>query len=216
MVERAVCVADIGCDHGFVPIYMVENGICERAIAMDVRSGPLGKATDNVSRAGLSDRIELRLSDGADKLNVGEADAITICGMGGALIRSIMEAKPEVFRGADRLVLGPQSEIYDFRRFLLESGYDINDEQVVFEEEKYYFLIKSQYIGMPQCYNEAELNYGRHPLMRRDETLKGYILKERQLALRVLDGLPDKSIPAGVKNLNRIRFIDNVLGDYYG
>ena len=91
MVSLGGTVADIGCDHGYLSIYLLESGKKDRAIAMDVRSGPLSSAEDNVKNAGLSDKVRLRLSDGLEKLGLGEADTVVIAGMGGPLMEEILQ-----------------------------------------------------------------------------------------------------------------------------
>lgn len=93
LVKKNGVVADIGTDHGYLPIYLISAGISSKVIAMDVREKPLERAAMHIKEADLSEKIEVRLSDGLDKLEEKEADTITICGMGGRLIKrfSIME-----------------------------------------------------------------------------------------------------------------------------
>ncbi|MCR5157462.1 MAG: class I SAM-dependent methyltransferase [Butyrivibrio sp.] len=135
-------VADVGCDHGYVSIYLVQSGIAETALAMDVRRGPLAIATGNVEAFGLKDRIETRLSDGLEKLEPGEADALVVAGMGGKLMISILEKKSLFDLGIKYAVLQPQSDIDEFRQFLRDNGFTVVDENIVLEDGKYYFPIK--------------------------------------------------------------------------
>ena len=90
MVSKGNVLADIGCDHGFVSIYLLENGICPKVIAMDVNEGPLLRAGEHIKERGLSPYIDVRLSDGMEKLLLGEADSILIAGMGGRLVIKIL------------------------------------------------------------------------------------------------------------------------------
>lgn len=136
--------ADIGTDHGYVPVYLVENGIVDAAIAMDLRKGPLARAQETVNGAGLSDRIELRISDGLEKLKPGEADTAVIAGMGGMLICRILTAHPATTASLKELVLEPQSEVDKVRRLLSEIGFAITDERMIFEDGKYYPIIKAE------------------------------------------------------------------------
>lgn len=136
--------ADIGTDHGYVPVYLVENRIVSSAIAMDLRKGPLARAQETVNGAGLSDRIELRLSDGLEKLKPGEADTAVIAGMGGMLICRILTAHPATTASLKELVLEPQSEVDRVRRLLSEIGFAITDERMIFEDGKYYPIIKAE------------------------------------------------------------------------
>ena len=91
MVDKTDSVADVGTDHGYVPIYLVENNIVSKAIAMDINQGPLTRADENIKRKGLDNRITTRLSDGVRELKPGETDAIVVAGMGGQLIIKILE-----------------------------------------------------------------------------------------------------------------------------
>jgi len=135
-------VADVGCDHGYVSIYLVTHGIAKYCIAMDVRSGPLSGARENISGYGLSDDITTRLSDGLKELGSEEADALVIAGMGGNLMRRIIEDGRPKELGIKIAILQPQSDIMEFRQFLRDSGYIIVDEKVIEEDGKFYFPIK--------------------------------------------------------------------------
>ena len=136
------CVTDVGCDHGYVSMYLVQSGIAKRAIAMDVRKGPLAMAAGNIESMGLSGSIETRLSDGLAQLNPGEADSLVIAGMGGKLMISILEKKSLLDLGIRSAVLQPQSDIDEFRQFLRDNGFEIVDERIVLEDGKYYFPMR--------------------------------------------------------------------------
>ena len=103
------CIADIGTDHGYIPIYMVEQHLAKRAIAMDVNKGPLERAQKNIQAYGMEDKIVTRLSDGAAALKRGEADGVIIAGMGGLLTIRILEAGEKNLKTVQTLVLQPQS-----------------------------------------------------------------------------------------------------------
>ncbi len=174
--------ADIGTDHGYVPVYLVENGIVTSAIAMDVRKGPLARAQETVTGAGLSDRIELRLSDGFEKLKPGEADTAVIAGMGGMLICHILTAHPETTASLKELVLEPQSEVDKVRRLLSEIGFTITDERMIFEEGKYYPIIKAEKRpSSPAALGEMEEYFGPVLLQRRDPILRKYLAWQIQV-----------------------------------
>ena len=115
-------LADVGTDHGYVPIYLMQSKRIVFAVASDVRPGPLARAKQNIEEAGLSDYIEVRLSDGLAALKKGEADTILIAGMGGPLMERILQERLETACAAAELILQPQSEIPAFRRFLAKAG----------------------------------------------------------------------------------------------
>ena len=145
LLGNANVIADIGCDHGYLPIYLLESGAYSSAIAMDVNEGPLRKARENIRLHNLSERIDIRLSDGVSKLNVGEADSISICGMGGNVMMHIFDCGETVLKSTPVIVIQPQSEYALLRKYLLENGYVFDDEDIVLEDGKYYFAWKLHY-----------------------------------------------------------------------
>ena len=136
-------VADVGTDHGYVPIYLVERGLCPGAIAMDVNEGPLARAEEHIRAEGLSDRIQTRKSDGLAALAPEETDAVVIAGMGGALMCRILQDASAFLEAGRELILQPQSEWFKVRRLLSASGYRIIQEWFLEEEGKYYVVIKA-------------------------------------------------------------------------
>ena len=147
MVTPGTVITDVGCDHGFVSVYLVQKGISPRVIAMDVRSGPLEHAREHIREYGLEDRIETRLSDGLHSLKTGEAAGMICAGMGGPLMEKILTEGREQAKEFRELILQPQSEIPHFRAFLMEEGYLLLDENIIYEEGKYYFMMKVRWLG---------------------------------------------------------------------
>lgn len=135
--------ADIGCDHAYLSIYLIKNNIVPSVIAMDVNKGPLLHARQNIIKYCTEGKIELRLSDGLTKLAPLEADTIVIAGMGGELMKSILQRGLPCVKAAKELVLQPQSEIYKVRRMLKNIGFKIIYENMCIDEEKYYVVIKA-------------------------------------------------------------------------
>ncbi len=148
LVPAGMTACDIGCDHGFVAIYLVEKGICPRVVAMDVNKGPLLRAREHIENAGLSPYIETRLSDGLEKLKPGEADCMIAAGMGGRLTVKILSDHPEKRKSLRFLVLQPQSEVAYVRRFLRENGYVIRKEDVVLEDGKFYQMMAAEAVPL--------------------------------------------------------------------
>ena len=129
LVSKGHRLADIGTDHGYIPIYLCQTGIIPSAIAMDIGKGPLQQATAHIKQQGLSSRIRTRLSDGLTALQPGEADTILIAGMGGGLV-------------SEELILQPQSEIAQVRAYLRTHGFRILEEEMILEDGKYYPMMK--------------------------------------------------------------------------
>lgn len=141
MVTTGSLVADVGCDHGFLSIYLVQKGISPGVIAMDVKKGPLAAAGEHVAAHGLGAYIETRLSDGLKELRPGEVDTVVCAGMGGRLMKRILTESQDKVMLLKELVLQPQSELQEFREFLRNAGFSITDEDMVEEDGKYYFAM---------------------------------------------------------------------------
>ena len=144
LVPKGVTACDIGCDHGFVAICLVERKICPNVIAMDVNQGPLLRAREHIEGAGLSAYIETRLSDGLEKLVPGEAECMIAAGMGGRLTVKILSDYPEKRKSLRYLVLQPQSELAFVRKYLRENGFVIRKEDMVFEDGKFYPMMLAE------------------------------------------------------------------------
>jgi len=142
LVSKGHRLADIGTDHGYIPIYLCQMGIIPSAIAMDIGKGPLQQATAHIKQQGLSSRIKTRLSDGLTALQPGEADTILIAGMGGGLVMKILSKGTHALTGSEELILQPQSEIAQVRAYLRMHGFRILEEEMILEDGKYYPMMK--------------------------------------------------------------------------
>ena len=142
MVSKGSVVCDVGCDHGWVSIYLIQQGLASKVYAMDVGVGPLERAKEHIRSYNLENYIEPRLSDGLATLQAGEADCMVCAGMGGPLMMRILTEGSEKAKAMKELILQPQSEIALFRRFLRQEGYKIVREDMVLEEGKYYPMMK--------------------------------------------------------------------------
>lgn len=174
------CIADIGCDHAYVAIEAVRRGKAARALACDVRKGPLQQAAEHILCAGLAGKIETRLSDGLEKVAPGEADSVIIAGMGGPLMERILQGRLADF---GHFVLSPQSEIPHFRRFLLAEGMRIDEETMLIDEGKYYVILnvsqRADASSDPMYVTEEDFLYGGRLLRRLDPVLKSFLEKEK-------------------------------------
>lgn len=170
-------VADVGCDHAYVAMWLANKG--KKVIAMDVKQGPLDIARHNVSAANLGALVEVRMSDGLTALSDNEVSAAVIAGMGGELIIRILDAGRRHLDNGISLVLQPQSEVHKVREYLLTNSYTISDEAMVYEDGKYYSIIKAEPGKCEVFYNDIELLYGRLLLERKDKVLKEYLLLEK-------------------------------------
>ncbi len=185
-------LADIGTDHAYVPIYLALYKNLDRALAMDINPGPLQRAQEHIRQYHLEDRIQTRLSDGAAKLRPGEADTAVIAGMGGALTIRILTEGQKNLESVETLVLQPQSEVEDVRRFLHRQGYCILRENMVKDEGKYYPMMLVRR-GAQEMWTDAEYRYGRHLIREKNAVLREYLQKEEQTYRKIFAGLEGKT-----------------------
>lgn len=194
-------VADVGCDHGYVSIYLLQHGIAKHVIAMDVRTGPLSRAEQNRNSAKLQTQMECRLSDGLDKLRPEEADVIVIAGMGGPLMTDILEHGREKGVLTDFLVLQPQSDIPAVRRYLHKIGYQMVQEAFLIEEGKYYTVIQAEKKRTKETavlealtWQDVEYQYGKYLLEHKNPVLLRYLEQEQELLKRIHASLEGQKV----------------------
>ena len=142
LVSDGYRIADIGTDHGYVPLYLLKAGKIPSAIAVDISKGSLEKARENARRFGFSAQMDCRLADGLSGVAPGEAECIIICGMGGILMRRILEEGKETACSARELILSPHRNPELIREFLQNNGFDIVFDEVIEDKKKKYQIYK--------------------------------------------------------------------------
>lgn len=195
-------LADIGTDHGYVPIHLVSEGIIPSALAMDINVGPLERAKEHIIMEGLEDKIKVRLSNGLDKLKDGETDSVLIAGMGGALIIDILERGREVLKSVKELILSPHSEIDEVRKYLVKNDYVITKEEMIYDASKYYVIMKCisreviikdegsvESAFLNDKYEEYEYLYGKRLIESKSEVLTEYLKKEKLNFEKIIDNI---------------------------
>lgn len=192
MAADAERLADIGTDHGYVPIFLAQQGKLAHAVAMDVNDGPLRRAKEHIRLYQMEEIIETRRSDGARGLKPGEADTVVIAGMGGALTIRILQEGEGNLAPVRALVLQPQSEIEQVRRFLHAHGLAIVQEDMVKEEGKYYPMMKAVRAAQ-EPWEDVEYRYGKLLIRAGNPCLAEYLKKEERTIRTILDGLADRS-----------------------
>ncbi|MDO4311976.1 MAG: class I SAM-dependent methyltransferase [Eubacteriales bacterium] len=179
LVTEGASVADIGTDHGYVPIYLAGTGKCPHVIAMDINRGPLERAMEHIRAHELESRIETRLSDGLKSLKKGEADTMIAAGMGGNLTIRILDNSPELVEGMEEFILQPQSEIHKVRKYLNQNGFLLVAEDMVEEDGKFYPVMKLIH-GNEPAFSEEELYYGRILLAEKHPVLHKFLIREKK------------------------------------
>lgn len=188
LVTPGLRLADVGTDHGYIPLWLIEEGIVPSAIAMDVNEGPLERARENIKSHGLEEKIQTRLSDGVQALEPGEAQSLVIAGMGGSLVIRILQEGPAVLEAAEEVILQPQSDIWKVRRFLAETGYRIAEERMVMEDGKFYPMMRAVH-GDSGEMSDIDYLYGPRLLEEKDACLGLFLEKEEQTLDKLREGL---------------------------
>ncbi|MDM0721333.1 tRNA (adenine(22)-N(1))-methyltransferase [Clostridium perfringens] len=166
-VDKCESVADIGTDHGYIPIYLVKEGICKKAIASDINKGPIEKAKVNVAFEGVSNKVKCLLGPGLNPLKVGEVNGVILAGMGGNLTRDILLADMEKVKRYDFIILQPAQNPEVLREFLYKNDYEIIDEDLIKDEGRFYELFKVKYNeNSEKLVFHDELEYEVSPLLR--------------------------------------------------
>ena len=229
LVTQGYTLADVGTDHGYIPIYLLQQKKIPAAIAMDINEGPLERAKEHIALYGLQAYIQTRLSDGVAALKPGEVEAVLIAGMGGGLVMHILKDGEKVCQSANELILQPQSEIERVREFLREEGYTILAEDMVYEDGKFYPMMKVQYQGksaqkyaeesqttfkaLSTAENVEELKlsdlYGGLLLQNRHPVLKTFLEKEKLIYTGIKENLAKQ--PASEKIRTRLAEVEDIL-----
>ena len=175
LIKGGGIVADIGTDHGYLPVYLIQSGKIEGAIAADIGKMPLENAARAVAQYGLSDKIALRLSDGLNAFTENEVDEIVFAGMGGTLIAEKLKETPWIKNKALHFVFQPQSRAEDLREFLFTNGFQIGTELATREGDRFYIALDAVYTGEVCEFTQADCFIGRLP---KTEEAKVHIQKQ--------------------------------------
>ncbi len=163
LVRGGGIIADIGTDHGYLPVYLVQSGKVTGAIAADIGKMPLQNAAKTIENYGLSYEISLRLSDGLREFSESDADEFVFAGMGGTLIAEKLAETPWIKNRNLHFVFQPQSRAEDLRKFLFENGFSINKELAVHEGRRVYITFDATYTGEVVDFTDADCFIGKLP-----------------------------------------------------
>ncbi len=191
---RGSHAADVGSDHALLTLHLVSNGIVQTAEAADINEMPYRISKKAVEQSGLYEKIAVRKGNGLEPLTV-VAGTCVIAGMGGMLTVEILKKCPEKAKGFERLVLQPQHDIAEVRKYLTENGFKIVDEAMLTEDEKFYNIICAEPGIQAPPYSLEELKFGRILISKKDECLKKYIETEAERNDKVLAELNSLKCP---------------------
>ena len=202
-VDEGQVVCDVGADHGITAIRVLEERRPKKVIASDISARSLQKLVDKINLYGYD--ITTRVCDGIEDLAEFQPSTIIISGMGGFLIAEILERGKDLAKTVDKFILQANNGLAHLRKYLLDSGYEILKEDLVFEDGIYYDVIMAAYTGKRSEYgSEYEYEYGRYLIENRDPLLKDKILKkleEIESILKVISKGKGDKIEARAKAL---------------
>lgn len=196
-VRQGAILADIGTDHAFLPIFLLESGRISRAILADINEGPLASARQNCVARGVIDRVELHLTDGAALLGGLGITDYTICGMGGELIARIVESAPHLMTEGVRLILQPMSRQGALRKALIRLGFAITSESYTEVDGKHYVTMLAEYEGTPRLPDYIECELGAPREIKNREAYLSYLLAKERSLTRQLQGKEKSGIVDG-------------------
>lgn len=214
-IENTSVLADIGTDHGYIPVHALKNGICSKAIAVDINKEPLDKARLNAILEGMGEELEFRLGDGLKALEKDEVEVTVIAGMGGNLIRDILEAQIEKVNSMKYLVLQPAQNPEVLREYLYTNNYEIINEDLCLDDNIYYELFKvrrkeGEATNLDPIYYEVspKLLMQKHPLM------KEYLISKVENYKRINSFITESTINANERRKSiqeKIEVITNMI-----
>lgn len=208
-IDRCKTIIDVGTDHGYIPIYSVKNNLCEKAIASDINKDPVKKAEMNVALEGVKSSVEVRLGGGLEVINIGEAEAVVIAGMGGNLIRDILEKDIEKTASFKYLILQPAQNPEVLREYLYNNGYEIMEEDLCLDEGIYYELFKVKKSNKAEKVSLDPIYYEISPRLLKDKNklMFSYLESKEEKYSKILGFIKDTSESA----LKRKEDIENKL-----
>ncbi|MBB6446000.1 tRNA (adenine(22)-N(1))-methyltransferase [Bacillus benzoevorans] len=213
-------LADIGSDHAYLPCHVVQKGVVPFAIAGEVAEGPFQSATGQVEAKALAEKISVRKGDGLEVIEPGEVDCITIAGMGGALIASILEAGKGKLESVKRLILQPNISAFSIRTWLLENKWGLTGEEIVEEDGKIYEILVAEQTDTHAAYGdelEKGLLFGPFLLKEKNPVFQKKWHGEKENWLKIVRNLEhasatDENNRKKQELLRKVQLAEEVLG----
>ncbi|MBU3216448.1 class I SAM-dependent methyltransferase [Clostridium estertheticum] len=194
MIKKCDSVIDVGTDHGYVPIYLVQKGITKKAIASDINRGPVEKAKKNITRNNATNVISCRLGSGLSTVKEGEVQVAIIAGMGGNLIRDILETDLGIVKKLKYMVLQPVQNAEVLREYLYKTGYEFIDEEICYDDGKFYEIIKVRYDSKPKVLDNIYYEISKILLDKKHLVMKEFIEYKLHKYSKVYDGLNENTV----------------------
>lgn len=197
-------VADIGTDHGYIPIYLIKNNIAKRCLACDINPMPLSSAQKNINYYDMQAQIETRLGSGLSKVSPNEVDIVMIAGMGGMLIIDILREDLEVVKDIGLLILQPQLDVGPLRKYIHAIDFSIIDEKMLCEDGKYYTIITAK-PGKETNYSHEEYLLGKKLIQSKNPVLKDFLNYKINSFNLLIHNLSSKNTTEAQKRLEEVK-----------
>jgi len=192
-INNGASVADIGTDHGLLPVYLAHNGFARRIIASDISADSLGAARRTAAKYGAAGLIEFSVASGLESINETDVDTIVLAGIGGETIARILIGAPWT-KNDKRLILQPQSKSVELCIWLRENGYTILDSQLAFENERYYIIMLAEG-GVSDSKLEPELELMARLMYNNDPLFTSYLESLIVRTQKAVDGMKGSGSP---------------------
>lgn len=218
-VPRNSIVGDVGTDHGYLPVYLIENNISKKVIGTDISQNSLEKIKILVNLKGLGEKIDIRLGNGLEVFKPFEIDTLVIAGMGGLLIKDILDRNKDIADSITNFILQPNIASNELREYLYENNFEIVDEKLVYEADKYYEIIFAKR-GKDYLKNDIYLEVGEKLIINKDPLLTGYVKHKITMAENIIEKLKDKHTEKSKERylelVNKIDMLKVVLKEIEG
>lgn len=208
LVEENKSIIDVGCDHAFLSIYLVQNKNPKYMIASDIKEGPLNHARTNCKKYQVLDKINLKLGSGIQPIE-DSIDTIIISGMGGYNMIGILKYNQELYRNVDTIILSPNSDSDKVRKEICKLGFYIDEELLVKENNIIYVIIRFK--RGKKRYHNQDYMYGPVLINKRDSLFLEYIKKEQQTKEKLLAVLPLKYFRKKLQLKRELKTINKIL-----
>lgn len=214
LIEKNSIVADIGTDHGILPIMLSKSSIAKKIIATDISKNSLSKLEEKLKYNENIKNIKTRVCDGLNSFLEYEIDTIIISGMGGILIKEILNENLNIVKSCENLILSPNNSQDLLRKFLIDNNFKIVDEVDVYENSKYYQILKVSY-GKNIPYKDYEYLYGKILIEKKSKNLKSYLENELNKNILIIEKIKKNSVDnKKIIELNKFNEnIRSVLGE---
>lgn len=200
-------ILDIGCDHALLDIYVVTKKKNVKAIASDINEGPLKQAKINIEKYNLKDKIEVTKADGLESYKK-EVDTLVLSGLGSTTIVDIITKKKEILKDIKRLIISSNNDYYYLRKSIINLGFKVEKEELVYDKGKYYPVIV--FVHGKEKYNKFELTYGPKLIKQKNQVLKDYIKIQINKLEKIHNSLGQKYIIKKIKIKKEIKNLKKV------